>query len=339
MTTPPAREAILQVRNLKTYFATRQGVAKAVDGVSFDLYRGETLGLVGESGSGKSVTCLSITQLVPAPAGKIVEGEVLFTGEDLVKKSAADMQRIRGSRLAYITQDPLASLDPLFRVNSQVGEPMIAHHRATRGNVRERVIEILRRVRIPAAETRAGQFPHEMSGGMRQRVVAALALGCEPEMLIADEPTTALDVTVQAQLLKLLRDIQREMELSMIVVTHDFGIVARVCDRVAVMYAGRIVEIAPVLDIFREPTHPYTIGLIASVPAVGTRQERMSSIPGQPPDVRNQPPGCPFAPRCSFKQDRCEEEYPPTTAIAGDHEVACWATDEVLAVRKAQAPV
>lgn len=321
---------LLEVRDLRTHFTTRRGVAKAVDGVSFTLRSGETLGLIGESGSGKSVTCLSIARLVPQPSGRIVAGEVLLEGEDLVKKSESEMQRIRGSRIAYIMQDPLASLDPLFRVSSQVAEPMRAHHRVTRRTVRQRVIDILRSVRIPAPETRSRQFPHEMSGGMRQRVVAAVALGCEPQLLIADEPTTALDVTVQAQLLKVLRDVQRELNLGMIVVTHDFGIVARVCDRVAVMYAGRVVEIADVLAILSRPVHPYTRGLIASVPAVGERYARMPSIEGQPPDVRNIPAGCPFAPRCTYREERCSVEYPPAYAVSPRHAVHCWAAERIL---------
>ena len=319
---------LLSVRGLRTYFSSREGVAKAVDGVSFDVYPGETLGLVGESGSGKSVTCLSVVRLVPGPAGRIVEGEVLLEGQDVLKLSNDEMARIRGSRVAYITQDPLTSLDPLFRVGDQVGEPMLAHHRATRTDVRDRVATMLRRVRIPAPELRARQFPHEMSGGMRQRVVAALALGCEPRLLIADEPTTALDVTVQAQILRLLRDLQEETGLSMILVTHDFGIVARACDRVAVMYAGRIVELASVAEIFEEPAHPYSVGLLASIPKVGIKQDRMLSIEGSPPDVRRIPPGCPFAPRCTARMDICEREYPPITTLSAGHTVACWAVGD-----------
>ncbi len=322
---------LLEVKDLRTHFATRLGVAKAVDGVSFTLRAGETLGLIGESGSGKSVTCLSIARLVPQPSGRIVGGEVLLEGDDLVKKSESEMQHIRGSRIAYITQDPLASLDPLFRVFSQVAEPMRAHRRVTRSTVTDRVIDILRSVRIPAPEIRAHQFPHEMSGGMRQRVVAALALGCEPQLLIADEPTTALDVTVQAQLLQVLRTAQRNLGLGMIVVTHDFGIVARVCDRVAVMYAGRVVEVADVLAILSHPVHPYTRGLIASVPTVGERYDRMPSIEGQPPDVRDIPPGCAFAPRCAYREDRCAVDYPSTRSVSPDHDVACWASERLLA--------
>ncbi|MCC7364868.1 MAG: ABC transporter ATP-binding protein [Dehalococcoidia bacterium] len=326
------QEPLLRVRNLRTHFTSKLGVAKAVDGVSFDVFPGETLGLVGESGSGKSVTCLSVVRLVPQPSGRIVEGEVLLGGKDLLTLSDNEMRDIRGSRVAYITQDPLTSLDPLFRVGNQVGEPMLAHGRANRKDVRGKVVDMLRRVRIPAPEIRATQFPHEMSGGMRQRVVAALALGCRPELLIADEPTTALDVTVQAQILRLLRDLQEESGLSMILVTHDFGIVARACDRVAVMYAGRIVEISPVTDIFERPAHPYTIGLMASVPKIGIKSEHMPSIEGQPPDVRRIPPGCPFAPRCTARQDRCTVEYPPTIKLRDQHEVACWAVDPVTGV-------
>jgi oligopeptide/dipeptide ABC transporter ATP-binding protein len=322
---------LLEVKDLQTWFTTRSGVAKAVDGVSFTLKKGETLGLVGESGSGKSVTCVSIVRLVPQPSGRTVGGEILFEGQDLLKLDDDEMREIRGSKIAYITQDPLASLDPLFRIGDQVAEPMIAHRRANRGSARGKVVEMLRRVRIPAAEARVKQYPHEMSGGMRQRVVAALALGCEPVLLIADEPTTALDVTVQAQILRLLRDLQQDSGLSMILVTHDFGIVARACDRVAVMYAGRIVELADVVDIFERPSHPYTIGLMASVPTIGEKQPRMLSIEGQPPDVRNLPAGCPFAPRCTYRRDVCVEEYPPVIDVGGGHQVACWAVDEIIA--------
>ncbi|OAI38610.1 dipeptide/oligopeptide/nickel ABC transporter ATP-binding protein [bacterium SCGC AG-212-C10] len=320
---------LLRVRDLRTHFRSRGAPpAKAVDGVSFDVNRGETIGLVGESGSGKSVTCLSIVRLVPEPSGKIVGGEILLDGKNLLDLNGAEMREVRGRQIAYITQDPLASLDPLFRIGQQVGEPMLAHNRATRGNVMKKVTEMLGRVRIPAPEIRAKQFPHEMSGGMRQRVVSALALGCEPELLIADEPTTALDVTVQAQILRLLRDIQEASGLSMILVTHDFGIVARACDRVAVMYAGRIVEISSVVDIFERPQHPYTRGLMASVPEIGIKLPRMLSIEGQPPDVRRIPPGCPFAPRCSLRKDVCTVEYPPVTKLGDGHEVACWAVGE-----------
>jgi oligopeptide/dipeptide ABC transporter ATP-binding protein len=275
---------------------------------------------------------------VPEPAGKIVGGQVLLNGRDMVPLSPSEMHDIRGRQVAYITQDPLTSLDPLFRVGAQVGEPMLAHHRATRADVGRKVVEMLTRVRIPAPEVRARQFPHEMSGGMRQRVVAALALGCEPQLLIADEPTTALDVTVQAQILRLLRDVQEESGLSMILVTHDFGIVARACDRVAVMYAGRIVELAPVADIFERPSHPYTVGLMASVPKIGTKLARMLSIEGQPPDVRHIPPGCPFAPRCSARMDICTEQYPAVTQLGDGHEVACWAVGESTASAKGGAP-
>jgi oligopeptide/dipeptide ABC transporter ATP-binding protein len=322
---------LLQVRDLRTYFTGRSGVARAVDGVSFDLRQGETLGLVGESGSGKSVTCLSVVRLVPQPAGKIVSGEVLFDGQDLLKLSEDDMREVRGSQIAYITQDPLASLDPLFRIGQQVGEPMLAHKRASRSNLRDKVVDMLQRVRIPAAAARYRQFPHEISGGMRQRVVAALALGCHPKLLIADEPTTALDVTVQAQLLRLFRDLQQDWNLAIILVTHDFGIVARACDRVAIMYAGRMVEVATVVDIFERPSHPYTIGLMASVPTLERRQDRMLSIEGQPPDVRNIPPGCPFAPRCTYRREICEREYPAVTGLGDGHQVACWAIDEITA--------
>ncbi len=323
-----ARPIVLDVKDLKTYFYTRRGIAKAVDGVSFQLHQGETLGLVGESACGKSVTALSLIRLVPQPAGRIVGGEVVFQGEDLLQKPEREMRDIRGKQIAMILQDPMTSLDPVFTIGDQVGEPIRFHQPENRKNVLERVVEMLRAVKIPAPEIRVREYPHQMSGGMRQRIVAAMAISCTPQLLIADEPTTSLDVTIQAQLLKLLNELKTQSQLAMIIITHDFGIVARVCDRVAIMYAGRIVETADVHTVFKSPRHPYTQALIGSVPKVGARVARLYSIDGQPPDVRAIPPGCPFAPRCSQAMDICREKYPETTVVGDGHLVNCWLMDK-----------
>ncbi|MSQ34101.1 MAG: ABC transporter ATP-binding protein [Dehalococcoidia bacterium] len=323
-----SRPVVLDVKDLKTYFYTRRGIAKAVDGVSFQLHQGETLGLVGESACGKSVTALSVIRLVPQPSGRIVGGEMIFQGEDLLQKPERDMRNIRGKQIAMILQDPMTSLDPVFTIGDQVGEPIRFHQPENRKNIMERVVEMLRAVKIPAPEIRVREYPHQMSGGMRQRIVAAMAISCTPQLLIADEPTTSLDVTIQAQLLKLLNELKTQSKLAMLIITHDFGIVARVCDRVAVMYAGRIVETADVRTIFKSPLHPYTQALIGSVPKVGARVERLFSIEGQPPDVRAIPPGCPFAPRCSQAMDICREKYPETTVVGDGHLVNCWLMDK-----------
>lgn len=315
---------LLEVRNLKTHFFTRYGLGKAVDGVSFSVHEGETLGLVGESACGKSVTCLSIVRLLQQPPGRIVGGEILFEGEDLLKKSKQEMRRIRGKRIAMVLQDPMTSLDPVFSVGWQVGEAVRTHNRMDASDVRRRVRELLGLVKIPSPAVRMGEFPHQMSGGMRQRIVAAMALGCTPRLLIADEPTTSLDVTIQAQVLKLLQEIQKTSGLSMLMVTHDFGIVAKACDRVAVMYAGRIVESGDVRTVFQAPVHPYTVALMRSVPRLGRKVGRLFSIEGQPPDVRNLPPGCSFHPRCPQAMEVCRERYPPETDLGQGHAVRCW---------------
>ncbi|MBI4236155.1 MAG: ABC transporter ATP-binding protein [Chloroflexi bacterium] len=319
-----SRPVVLDVKDLKTYFYTKRGIAKAVDGVSFQIHERETMGLVGESACGKTVTSLSLIRLVPQPAGRIVGGEVIFEGEDLLHKSDREMRDIRGKKIAMILQDPLTSLDPVFTIGDQVGEPIRFHQTAQRQDVKQRVMDMLRAVKIPAPEVRVNEYPHQMSGGMRQRIVAAMAISCTPKLLIADEPTTSLDVTIQAQLLKLLNDLKQQAQLSMIIITHDFGIVARVCDRVAIMYAGKIVEQADVFTIFKNPRHPYTQALIGSVPKVGARVERLYSIEGQPPDVRNLPVGCPFSPRCPRSMDICKERYPEQTVVGDGHTVNCW---------------
>jgi oligopeptide/dipeptide ABC transporter ATP-binding protein len=314
------------VKDLKTYFFTKAGVVKAVDGASFTLNRGETLGVVGESGCGKSITCLSILRLVPQPAGRIVGGQVLFNNVDLLAKSDREMRQVRGKDISMILQDPMLSLNPVFTIGNQVGEPIRLHQKLDRRSIWQKVIEMLSRVKIPSPEIRAREYPHQMSGGMRQRIVGAMMLSCQPQLLIADEPTTALDVTIQAQFLKLFKEIQQQSNLSMIVVTHDFGIVAKVCDRVVVMYAGKVVENAPIRELFNHPRHPYTIALMESLPKMDKTQKRLYSIEGQPPDLRNIPPGCSFLPRCSRPLEICREKIPETREIQEGHTISCWLT-------------
>ena len=300
---------LLVVENLKTHFFTRRGITKAVDGVSFTLHAGETLALVGESGSGKSVTCLSLVRLVPEPAGRIVGGRVLLEGDDLLRKSAAEMRRVRGKQIAMVLQDPMTSLNPALTIGSQVSE-VLRLHQGLRGT--------------SAAETRLRHYPHQFSGGMRQRVSSAIALSCAPRLLIADEPTTSLDVTIQAQYLDLLKEVQAAAGVAVILVTHDFGIVAANADRVAVMYAGKIVEMGTTLQIFDNPRHPYTQALLRCLPDVGRRDRQLVEIGGQPPDLAQLGPGCPFAPRCPERQPICEEAYPSPVQVEDGHEAHCW---------------
>ena len=315
---------LLEVKDLHAHLRTRWGLVKAVDGVSFSIDAGETLGLVGESGSGKTMTALSLLRLLPEPAGRIVGGQILLDGEDLVTKSEREMRRIRGRRISMILQDPQTSLNPVFNVGSQIVEALRVHQAAARPALWRRAEEALRRVKVAAPDERLRAFPHQMSGGMKQRVVGAIALASEPKLLIADEPTTALDVTIQLQYLMLLKDIQARMGLGMLFITHDFGIVARMCDRVAVMYAGRVVESGPVRTLFKSPRHPYTEALMASVPRMEGRVERLPSIEGQPPALHRLPEGCRFAPRCRYVEARCRVSYPPSFAAGPQHEAACW---------------
>ncbi|MBI2871781.1 MAG: ABC transporter ATP-binding protein [Chloroflexi bacterium] len=322
-----ADSVLLDVRDLRTHFFTRYGVAKAVDGVSFHVREGETLGLVGESGCGKTVTSLSIVRMVPRPAGRIVGGEVRLAGENLLEMDEKEMQRVRGRKVAMILQDPMMSLDPVFSIGEQVAEPIRWHQKVTGSALWEHVVSMLRLVKIPAPDVRVREFPHQMSGGMRQRIVGAIGLSCQPRLLIADEPTTSLDVTIQGQFLQLLSELKEQRGLSMILITHNLGIVAWVCDRVAIMYAGRIVETAPVVEIFHRPQHPYTQALIGSVPRFGQRVRRLTAIEGQPADVRQLPPGCSFHPRCPHAKDVCRREYPPERALGPQHRVSCWLVD------------
>jgi oligopeptide/dipeptide ABC transporter ATP-binding protein len=317
-------QPLLEVEDLRTYFFTRRGVVKAVDGVSFTVAPGETLGIVGESGSGKTITSLSLLRLVPQPGGKIVGGKMLFEGVDLLQLSEDQMRDYRGSKLSMILQDPMASLNPVYTVGEQVAEPLRQHQGLTGKALWDQVTEALRLLRIPSPRERLRNYPHQMSGGMRQRVVGGIAISCLPKLIIADEPTTALDATIQAQYLAHLKELQRQTNFAMIFVSHDMGIVARMCDKVAVMYAGKIVETAPVRDLFKNPQHPYTIGLLNSVPRVDRKIERLASIEGQPPLLLDLPPGCRFAPRCYAVFDRCREEEPPRVEAGEEHVAACW---------------
>jgi oligopeptide/dipeptide ABC transporter ATP-binding protein len=315
---------LLEVDGLCTQFLTRRGIVKAVDGVSLRINRGETLGLVGESGSGKSITCLSILRLVPKPAGRIVAGRILLEGENLMEKSRTEMRLIRGGRIAMILQDPLTSLNPGFSIGSQIAEAIRIHQGLRGRELRAPVIDIMTRVGIPQAELRLKAYPHQLSGGMRQRVAGAIALSCQPSLLIADEPTTSLDATVQAQYLRLLKELQEEFDFGLIFVTHDLGIVARVCDRVAVMYAGRIVETGPTRNIFNRAHHPYASALLDSIPRLEVRGQRLPAIGGQPPVPIDLPPGCSFAPRCPKAMDICRQSHPESTTVADTHSVSCW---------------
>jgi oligopeptide/dipeptide ABC transporter ATP-binding protein len=317
-------EDVLEVRDLATYFFLRRGVLKAVDGVSFNLRRGEVLGLVGESGCGKSVTALSIMRLLPKDTARTVRGEVRLAGENILARSQREMREIRGRRISMILQDPQTSLNPVFSIGEQLREAIFRRTRQPMAQVMKEAVELLRRVEIAAPDERISQFPHQMSGGMKQRVVGAISLSGRPEVLIADEPTTALDVTIQLQYLKLLKRLQSQTAMAILFITHDFGVVARMCDRVAVMYAGRIVECGPVQQILERPSHPYTQALIASVPRLSGGGDMLATIDGQPPSLMSLPSGCRFAPRCKDADPRCRASYPSTFTIGVDHTADCW---------------
>jgi oligopeptide transport system ATP-binding protein len=319
---------VLEVRNLKTYFFTRNGVVSAVDDVSFEVGAGETLGIVGESGCGKSVTSLSIMRLIPSPPGKIVGGQILLrigdSEQDLVTLDDAGLRKVRGNHIAMIFQDPMTSLNPVYTVGNQLCEPLMLHLGLSRKEAEDRAIDLLKRVGIPGAEDRYHAYPHQFSGGMRQRVMIAMALACNPKVLIADEPTTALDVTIQAQILDLMAGLNRDFGTAIILITHDLGVVAEVCQRVVVMYAGKVVEAASAHELFNHPQHPYTIGLLSSIPKLGDSvKEKLVPIGGLPPDLLNPPKGCRFAPRCSRRQAKCAEP-PPLATVGLRHQAACW---------------
>ncbi len=318
-------EVILQVKDLKTYFHIDAGVVKAVDGLSFDLHKGETLGIVGESGSGKSVTNLSIINLVQTPPGKIEGGQILFHGEDILTMSEKKLREIRGNRIAMIFQDPMSSLNPYLRISTQMIETLQLHQGLGKKEAREKAIEMLKLAGIPGAETRIDCYPHQFSGGMRQRVMIAMGLSCNPDILIADEPTSALDVTIQAQILELMQDLTRRLGTAVIMITHSLGVVAGICDTINVMYAGRVVEHGSTDELFYNTKHPYTQGLIQSVPRLDRdTNERLFSIEGQPPNVIDLPDCCPFYPRCHKVQEVCKHHYPPTVDFGYGHCASCW---------------
>ncbi|MBL6618082.1 MAG: ABC transporter ATP-binding protein [Reyranella sp.] len=325
MSDTPSGDTVLEVRDLHTHFFLRRGVVKAVDGVSFSLKRGEVLGLVGESGCGKSLTALSLMRLLPKGGARTIKGEVLLGGENLLERTPAEMRAIRGRRLSMVLQDPQTSLNPVFTVGDQLREAIERRRKgASLAEIMKEAVAALRRVEIAAPEQRIGQYPHQMSGGMKQRVVGAIAISGEPEVLIADEPTTALDVTIQLQYLKLLKRLQAENGMAILFITHDFGVVGRMCDRVAVMYAGRIVECGPVKQIFEAPSHPYTRALIASVPKMTGTVGRLTTIEGQPPSLMDLPKGCRFASRCGLVEQRCLDAYPATVQVGEAHTADCW---------------
>jgi peptide/nickel transport system ATP-binding protein len=319
-------EALLEISGLKTHFKTDDGMVRAVDGVDLQIGRGETVGVVGESGCGKTVTAMTVLKLIAMPPGKIVEGRILWKGRDLVPLGASEMQQIRSREIAIVFQEPMTSLNPVYTVGEQIAEVLRRHQDLNRRDAMDRAIEMLRLVHVPAPERRVRDYPHQLSGGMRQRVMIAMALACSPELLIADEPTTALDVTIQAQILDLLAEMKAEFGMAIMLITHAMGVVAETAQRVAVMYAGRVVEEAPVEELFANPLHPYTQGLIRSIPRLDKtsgKRRRLEAISGTVPSLLNPPPGCRFAPRCSFSSVACTAAIPPLRTIEGDHKVAC----------------
>jgi oligopeptide/dipeptide ABC transporter, ATP-binding protein, C-terminal domain len=319
---------LLRIKDLRTYFYTHEGIVKAVDGVDLIINEGETLGIVGESGCGKSVTALSIMRLIPDPPGKIVNGEIYFKGKNLLQLDEKEMRKIRGKSISMIFQEPMTSLDPLFTIGQEIAEAIQLHQGLNKDDARKKVIEMLRVVGMPDPEKRADQYPHELSGGMRQRAMIAMALSCNPSLLIADEPTTALDVTIQAQILKLINEMKKKFDASVIMITHDLGVIAEVCDNVAVMYAGDLIEYADVDTIFCDAIHPYTRGLNRSIPKLDIETERLDVIRGMVPNLLNRPGGCPFHPRCDFCLEKCKKEMPELVDVGNHHLVRCHLTEE-----------
>ena len=333
---PAPRESVLEIEDLQTHFFTADGVVRAVDGVSYDVRRGETLGVVGESGCGKSVTALSILRLVASPPGRIVGGAIRLEGRNLLEATETEMENVRGNEISMIFQEPMTSLNPLFTVGKQIGEAIALHQGLSKRDALDRAVDMLRQVHISEPQRRAHEYPHQLSGGMRQRVMIAMALSCNPKVLIADEPTTALDVTIQAQILDLMRETQRTQGQAVILITHDMGVVAENADRVVVMYAGRKVEEAEVDELFDHPGHPYTEGLLGAIPSLETAalneagRGRLNEIEGMVPSLANLPPGCAFAPRCRFASEQCRQAFPPLEHHRPGHWVACWHADRLL---------
>ena len=324
--------ALLRIEDLKTHFFTRDGVVRAVDGVSFDVHQGETLAVVGESGCGKSVTALSVLRLIASPPGRIVSGDIRFENKSLLTLSESEMRELRGNDISMIFQEPMTSLNPVLTVGHQIAEALRVHRGLGRAEASAGAVQMLRQVDIPEPERRANEYPHQLSGGMRQRVMIAMALACEPRLLIADEPTTALDVTIQAQILDLMRALKEKSGAAIVLITHDLGVVAEMAQRVVVMYAGRKVEEAPVDALFARPRHPYTRGLLASIPRLGEASQnarRLAEIPGVVPSLKDEIPGCVFAPRCPHATEHCRREYPPLEDKGGGHSVACWEADRI----------
>jgi len=321
-------ERLLDVKNLKTYFFTDEGIVRAVDGVDLYIEKGETLGVVGESGCGKSVTALSIMKLIPSPPGKIIEGEILYNGTNLVDLPAGQMRKIRGKEISMIFQEPMTSLNPVFTCGEQIAEALRLHEGLGRRAAMDKTVEMLKLVHIPNAERRVKEYPHQLSGGMRQRIMIAMALSCNPKLLIADEPTTALDVTIQAQILELLNELKSKLKMAVMLITHDMGVIAETAQRVVVMYAAKVAEEAPVGDLYKEPLHPYTQGLLRSIPRIdlaATERRRLETIPGTVPTLRGEiAPGCRFAPRCAFVKSVCTEKDPVIKEVKPGHKVACW---------------
>ena len=316
---------LLQVKDLRTHFYTEEGLVKAVDGVTYDVQEGETLALVGESGCGKSISALSLLKLIPIPPGRIVSGEVLFEGADLMKLSEDEIRKIRGNRISMVFQEPMTSLNPVLTIGKQMTEALELHLKLNREAATARAVQLLEMVGVAEAERRITDYPHQFSGGMRQRVMIAMAMACNPKLLIADEPTTALDVTIQAQVLEVMARLSREFGTAVIIITHNLGVVARYADRVNVMYAGRIIEMASAPDVYADPRHPYTLGLLKSVPRLDqVTDEKLVPIEGLPPDLGHLPPGCAFYARCTYRLDKCREEYPPLALVAENHYAACW---------------
>jgi oligopeptide/dipeptide ABC transporter ATP-binding protein len=321
---------LLEIRDLRTHFHVSEGTVRAVDGVSFDIKEGETAALVGESGCGKTMTALSIMRLVPKPQGSIVGGEISFQGRDLLKLSEAEMRETRGSEIAMIFQEPMTSLNPVLTIGRQITETLEAHGQVSQSTAEARALELLRLVGIPDPDRRLSDYPHQLSGGMRQRVMIAIALSCNPKLILADEPTTALDVTIQAQILELMRDLSQKFGVALLIITHNLGVVARYADRVHVMYAGKVIESGTAREIYSDPRHPYTLGLLRSVPRLDQpRKARLDPIEGQPPDLWNLPAGCSFFPRCKFSVERCEHEVPPLRDIGSGHQSACWVAESL----------
>lgn len=323
------REKLIELKDLQTYFFTSEGTARAVDGVDFEIYSGETLGIVGESGCGKSVTSLSIMGLIPDPPGKIVGGEILFKGRDLTKLTQKKLRKIRGNEISMIFQEPMTSLNPVFTVGDQISEAIIIHKEVSKREAINQSLEMLKKVGIPLPEQRLGEYPHQLSGGMRQRVMIAMALSCNPDLLIADEPTTALDVTIQAQILELMNELKDNFNMAIMMITHDLGVIAEVSDRVVVMYAGKVVEYTDAEVLFASPRHPYTWGLMNSIPRLDQDVERLNAIPGIVPSSFNFPEGCKYNTRCSFARDKCLEEEPDIIGIEKGHNVRCWFHDSI----------